>query len=57
MNEGQEKAWLREKIKKAREEHGLSTDLIELIEKYRKLDPQYAKELEGLIGDSPASGA
>ncbi len=55
MTDNQEMAQLRERIKKAREERGLSTDVAEVVEKYRELDPEYAEELGRLIGASPAS--
>lgn len=42
-------ARLRESIRKGREERGLSTDLSELVETYRALDPEYAEKLGRLL--------
>lgn len=50
-------ALLRLEIKQERSAHGLSPDLHALVERYRAISPDYAAELESIIGLSPASPA
>lgn len=50
MTEKQKRA--RSKLVREREEAGLSTDIDDLIEYYRGIDPKYVNELEQVIGPS-----
>lgn len=42
-------AWLLRHMKRARKAHGLPTDLMAMIAKYRRYNPEYADNLERLL--------
>lgn len=46
----------RSRIMQERAKNGLSTDIDEMIEYYRKIDPEYAERLEAFIGPSAKRG-